>query len=254
MIYNDSDSMVADIAIVGGGPSGLVLAAVCERLGLDYVVYERSAKETTPRGGCLDLHHGSGQRAMREAGVYAEFQKHARGGSSSVHAVFDHHCNQVFSWGEGRDSPEIDRHEIKAALLTGIPNGKIEWRKGVESASRDEFGYIILKFVDGSTVTGFKLVVGADGTFSKVRPLVRGSHRVSTLLCWSANVTPDRSHCLNPDIGVWYSSMVRSAKQMHSGKSCTTRVAKVRWLFWVDRRRFGSSSKARASIGSSVES
>jgi 2-polyprenyl-6-methoxyphenol hydroxylase-like FAD-dependent oxidoreductase len=53
--------MVADIAIVGGGPSGLALAGMLERAGFSYVVYERSAHDVPPRGGCLDLHPGSGQ-------------------------------------------------------------------------------------------------------------------------------------------------------------------------------------------------
>ncbi len=59
--------MVADIASLVEAPPALALAGMLERLGLDYVVYERTAKEIPPDGGCLDLHKGSGQRAMKEA-------------------------------------------------------------------------------------------------------------------------------------------------------------------------------------------
>ena len=164
--------MVADIAIVGGGPAGLALAGMLERAGLDYIVYERSARDTPPRGGCLDLHAGSGQLAMREAGCFEEFRKYARAGDATIHCFWDHKGNKAISFGQGRDSPELDRHQIKKTLLTAIPAEKIVWETRVASSERDKKGNVILSFADGTTVTGFKLVVGADGTWSKVRHLV----------------------------------------------------------------------------------
>lgn len=164
--------MPVDIAIVGGGPSGLALAGMLERAGLDYVVYERSAKDTPPRGGCLDLHIKTGQRAMREAGCFDAFRHHGRLGEATIHSVFDHDGNKVSSWGEGRDAPEIDRTLIKECLLSTFPEHKIQWKKGISSARRDENQKIILEFEDGTTATDFKLVVGADGVWSKIRPLV----------------------------------------------------------------------------------
>lgn len=53
--------MVADIAIVGGGPAGLALAGTLERAGISFVVYERSALDTPPRGGCLYVKYFSKQ-------------------------------------------------------------------------------------------------------------------------------------------------------------------------------------------------
>lgn len=167
--------MTPQVAIVGGGPSGLALAGQLERAGISYVVYERSKSETRPAGGCLDLHVGSGQRAMREAGCYAEMRKYGRLGDATIHRVWDHEGHQVFSWGEGRDAPELDRTQIKAALLTTIPEDKILWEKAVNSATRDENGHIVLSFADGTTASGFKLVVGADGSWSKIRHLVYSS-------------------------------------------------------------------------------
>lgn len=164
--------MAPEIAIVGGGPSGLALAGALERAGLDYIVYERSAKDTPPRGGCLDLHIGSGQDAMREAGCFGKFKKHGRLGDATVHRVWDNEGNVVFAWGEGRDAPEIDRFQLKQALLTTIPEDKILWRKHIKSSTRNEQGQIVLSFADGTTATGFKLVVGADGTWTKIRHLV----------------------------------------------------------------------------------
>ena len=164
--------MSPSIAIVGGGPSGLALAGMLERAGLDFMVYEREARDTPPRGGCLDLHIGSGQRAMKEAGCFEEMRKYGRLGATTVAQVWDHKGNKVFSWGEGRDAPEVDRYNIKKALLTTIPDEKVVWRAGVTEATRDEKGQVVLHLANGTTATGFKVVVGADGMWSKIRHLV----------------------------------------------------------------------------------
>ncbi|OWP05901.1 hypothetical protein B2J93_6225 [Marssonina coronariae] len=62
--------MDVDIAMVGGGPAGLALAGNLERASFSSVVYQPSARDVPPRGGCLDLHEGGGQLAMEEAGCY----------------------------------------------------------------------------------------------------------------------------------------------------------------------------------------
>lgn len=162
------------VAIVGGGPAGLALAAILEKQGgIDYILYESSAEEVPPRGGCLDLHLGSGQRALREAGVFEEFKKYGRYGDATIHRLFDHQGNNIFDFGEGRDAPEIDRWALRKVLLSGIPAEKVVWKRAVQKVERDAEGKVVLGFADGTTETGFKLVVGADGTWSKVRHLVR---------------------------------------------------------------------------------
>jgi 2-polyprenyl-6-methoxyphenol hydroxylase-like FAD-dependent oxidoreductase len=168
--------MSAQIAIVGGGPSGLALAAMLERSGFDYIVYERSSKDTPPRGGCLDLHEDCGQRAMREAGVFEEFKKNSRDGDATIHRLYDHKGNMRLIWGKGRNAPEIDRWQIREILLTAIPEHKIRWSHALESAQRDAKGQVVLKFTNGHTASGFKLVVGADGTLSLIRHLVYQPH------------------------------------------------------------------------------
>ncbi|KAK4683065.1 hypothetical protein QC764_121840 [Podospora pseudoanserina] len=161
------------ICIVGAGPSGLALGALLEKQGgWDYVIYESSAEDVPPRGGCLDLHPGSGQRALKDAGVFEEFKKYARYGDATIHRLFSHKGENFFEFGEGRDAPEIDRWALRKVLLSGIPKEKVHWKKPVTSTTRDENGQIVLNFADGTTASGFGLVVGADGTWSKVRHLV----------------------------------------------------------------------------------
>ncbi|KAB8246401.1 hypothetical protein BDV35DRAFT_405141 [Aspergillus flavus] len=164
--------MAPDIAIVGGGPCGLALAAMLEQQGIDYVVYERSAENTPPRGGCLDIHRSSGQIVLKKAGCFEEFKKYARGGYATIHCLFDHKGNKVTTFGEGRDSPEIDRAQLRQVMLSSIAKEKVRWSTPVKRSSRNENGDVILEFEDGTIASGFKLVVGADGLRSKIRHLV----------------------------------------------------------------------------------
>ncbi|KUJ22317.1 FAD/NAD(P)-binding domain-containing protein [Mollisia scopiformis] len=186
--------MVADIAIVGGGPSGLALAGILERAGLSYIVYERSNIDVPPRGGCLDLHDGGGQLAMKEAGCYEKFREYGRGGEATIHAVWDHLGNKVFTHGEGVDSPELDREQIKQALLTTIPEENIKWGQAVTSSERNNKGDVVLHFGDGISATGFKLVIGADGSNSKIRHLVTPAKpKYAGMMFWTGEI-----HSSNP--------------------------------------------------------
>ncbi|KAJ5290360.1 uncharacterized protein N7443_010613 [Penicillium atrosanguineum] len=78
--------MAPDIAIVGGGPCGLALAGMLEQQGIEYIVFERSAENVLPRGGCLDIHRSSGH-TLKEAGRFEEFKKYARAGYATIHSL-----------------------------------------------------------------------------------------------------------------------------------------------------------------------
>lgn len=172
------------IAIIGAGPAGLLFARLLEENGLrDYVVYERdesSAPGLWQQGGSLDLHGPSGQLALKEVGLLDEFNKvYARWDASKIHIVNGHSGETIGCFGEGRDAPEIDRLQLRQLLLESIPAHKVEWGHGVRSIeiknpgnSGDRDNGCIIHFTNGSSATGFKLIVGADGGWSKVRPLV----------------------------------------------------------------------------------
>ncbi|PWY94984.1 putative monooxygenase [Aspergillus sclerotioniger CBS 115572] len=171
--------MSPPIAILGGGPSGLTLAGILEQLGHDYIIYERSAESTPPRGGCLDIHRSSGQIALKAAGCFEEFKKYARGGYATIHSVWDAHGTELFKFGEGRDSPEIDRGQLRRVMLSSIPKEKVKWGCAVKNTyRRDGDGQVVVEFENGEVAEGFGLVVGADGVRSKLRHLVTSTEPI----------------------------------------------------------------------------
>jgi 2-polyprenyl-6-methoxyphenol hydroxylase-like FAD-dependent oxidoreductase len=166
------------IAIVGAGPCGLTIARLLECKGIeDYVVFERDESPSLSRtGGSLDIHAESGQRALRECGLFDKFTKKARY-EDTVFAIADQKGDRLLEVGQGRDAPEIDRAELRQLLLESVPQHKIKWDHALQSVMRGEGGRHVLQFKNAPTTSGFKLVIGADGAWSKVRPVVRNIAR-----------------------------------------------------------------------------
>lgn len=170
----------APIAIVGGGPGGLTLARLLEISGIGYVLFERDASsvpEPGYQGGTLDIHGKTGQEALRRAGLHAEFEKLARREATSL-VVQDYLGNNHSKIDVERDAPEIDREQLRQILLDSLPAHRVQWGKSLCAVERGKpykqpsAADIKLRFKDGSTETGFRLVVGADGGWSKLRKLV----------------------------------------------------------------------------------
>ena len=173
------------IAIIGGGPSGLVFARLLEQSGItDYVVFERDASATPgpwQQGGTLDLHTHSGQLALQRAGLFDDFSRRlARWDGSCIHIV-DPAGTTVVRAGEGHDRPEIDRLQLRQLLLQSVPAHKIRWGHAVKTVEKSvgvdgEAAFrgngCIIRFTNGTSASGFQLIVGADGAWSKARHLV----------------------------------------------------------------------------------
>ncbi|KAJ5711508.1 hypothetical protein N7488_005664 [Penicillium malachiteum] len=171
----------APIAIVGGGPCGLTLARLLERAGIDYVVFERDASpDMTARfqGGTLDLTAEGGQAALKLAGLTTEFEKLARREATTILIQDSQGGNQLRA-GEGNDRPEIDRLQLRRLLLGSIPAHRVRWNKVLSNIERAESleacgstADWMLRFNDGSKESGFRLIVGSDGAWSKTRQLI----------------------------------------------------------------------------------
>lgn len=158
------------IAIVGGGPGGLMLARLLQLRGFAPTVFERDAHAgERPQGGSLDLHGATGQRAMREAGLASQFAAAARS-EDQGDRLYDCDGNLLYDRaGIGDDRPEIDRTVLREILLDALAPGVVRWNSPVSGITR-EGGHCLLVCDDRSEP--FDMVVGADGAWSRVRPLL----------------------------------------------------------------------------------
>jgi 2-polyprenyl-6-methoxyphenol hydroxylase-like FAD-dependent oxidoreductase len=178
-----------NIAIIGAGPTSLTLAAILHRNNIPYTIYE-AAPTLRHQGGTLDLHPQTGQQALREAGLWDEFVKHARPEGDCMKLV-DLESGEVF-WdenaGDGQSGekkattvedalkgrPEIDREWLMRITYGALPEGSVKWGAKLKEVlpSSTHPQKHDLHFADGSKEEGFDLVVGGDGAWSKVRNLL----------------------------------------------------------------------------------
>jgi 2-polyprenyl-6-methoxyphenol hydroxylase-like FAD-dependent oxidoreductase len=162
------------IAIVGGGPGGLTLARVLQTRGIHATVFERErSPNERPQGGTLDLHPDSGQLAVELAGLTEQFRTLARYEDQNMR-MLDKTGNVFFSeaneMGEN-DRPEIDRIALRAMLLESLEPGVVQWGRNLRGVRALGDGTHELEFEDSHTAS-FELVVGADGAWSRVRPIL----------------------------------------------------------------------------------
>jgi len=161
------------IAIVGGGPGGLGLACILNTHGVASTVFERDAHALErPQGGTLDLHEESGLLALDRAGLRKPFLGAARY-EDQGDRLLDQHAHVHFSHEEtgSGDRPEIDRTALRRILLDALPPQYIRWGSPVRAVSPAAAGGWFVS-VNGQDEGPFDLVVGADGAWSRVRPLL----------------------------------------------------------------------------------
>ncbi|KIW99155.1 uncharacterized protein Z519_00818 [Cladophialophora bantiana CBS 173.52] len=168
--------MTPSVAILGAGPSGLLLGRMLELANIAYIIFERdrSGNESSSRAGTLDIHADSGQLALQKAGLLDQFKKMAR---HDAHTILADAKGKVYirtgdSDEANEDRPEIDRKDLRALLLNAVPANRVRWGLKVQHVQRDSDGLMSVHFADGNIESGFRLVVGADGAWSKARTLV----------------------------------------------------------------------------------
>ncbi len=159
------------ITIVGAGLGGLTLASILHKHGMDVVIYER---ETGPsarwQGGVLDMHEESGQLALRKAGLFEQFQSKVIPHGDELR-ILDK--TATLHWQDKGDGlrPEIDRGALREILLQSVPTDAIHWGSKVTHVARLEGGKHQITLASGETVIT-SLLIGADGAWSRVRPLL----------------------------------------------------------------------------------
>ncbi|MCS7475363.1 FAD-dependent oxidoreductase [Umezawaea endophytica] len=162
------------IAVIGAGPGGLLCARVLQCRGLAVAVYDADTSvDVRDAGGTLDLKADSGQIALEDAGLLEEFRALARP-EGQAKTRLDQHGTVLSSFvPEEHDeaATEIDRGQLRALLADHLEAGTVRWGHRLRTATPRGDGVHRLEFANGVT-TEVDLLIGADGAWSAVRPLL----------------------------------------------------------------------------------
>ncbi|KAH7123687.1 hypothetical protein B0J11DRAFT_529642 [Dendryphion nanum] len=219
---------IPKIAIIGAGPASLTLASLLQTHSIPFTIYE-AAPEIRHQGGSLDLHPHTGQRALHEAGLFNTFMKYARP-ECEVMKLVDVVSGEVFI-DENEDEqedvfdpensrPEIDRGALLNLLFENLRPGSVKFFHKVTSVtpSASSPGKHDIHFANHPSETNIDLVIGGDGTWSKVRPLLTDTKPVysgiSVLEVWAKDV----------ESNAWLSEFAGAGSMFAFGEGCAVQA------------------------------
>ncbi|MER5480268.1 FAD-dependent monooxygenase [Streptomyces sp. NPDC002734] len=161
------------IAIIGAGLGGLTAARVLHLHGIAATVFDlEESPEARTQGGMLDIHEENGQKALLAAGLHDGFRAIVHEGGQAMRLLGPDGAVHVAHEDDGTGGrPEVDRGDLRDLLLDSLPEGTVRWGRKATGVRAVGEGRHEVDFADGSTVTT-GLLVGADGAWSRVRPLV----------------------------------------------------------------------------------
>lgn len=167
------------IAIIGAGLGGLLLARVLHVHGIAATVYEAEpSAQTRVQGGQLDIHAHNGQLALEAAGLTDAFRSIIHHGAEAARVLDPHGIVLLEQPDDGSGQrPEVLRGDLRRILLDSLPEGTVQWGKKLQQVIKLCDGRHELSFTDDTTANT-DLLVGADGAWSKVRPLLTAAQPV----------------------------------------------------------------------------
>ncbi|MFJ8108954.1 FAD-dependent oxidoreductase [Streptomyces sp. NPDC096132] len=248
--------MRTPVTIIGAGLGGLTLARVLHVHGIPATVYEaESSPSARTQGGMLDIHDYNGQLAVRAAGLMNEFHAIVLEGRQAMR-VLDRDGTVLLDKADdgtgGR--PEVQRAELRRILLDSLPADTVRWGHKVTGTRALGEGRHEVTFTDGTTVVT-SLLVGADGAWSRVRPLLTdvtpsyaGTSFVETYLYDADTRHPAAAKAVGGGSMMAPSPGQEIFAHRESGDTLHTYVILSRPQDWFDAIDFGDPAEATARI------
>jgi 2-polyprenyl-6-methoxyphenol hydroxylase-like FAD-dependent oxidoreductase len=139
--------------------------------GIPVTIYEAEySPAARAQGGMLDIHDDTGQPALQAADLTDEFRGLILEGREAIR-VLTSDGTVLFDDDSTRGRPEVLRGELRRILIESLPAGTVRWGRKVSGVRALGEGRHEVTIADGTTVVT-SLLVGADGAWSRVRPLL----------------------------------------------------------------------------------